>query len=225
MYAAAMFRWPRFAARLHGDRSPEQRVASLLADLAEPVHAPAVKDVLAALFDDDTLVKGVERLAARVDHVGFVAPATISVGAVEELLRESPFRDQLRTFHSAVLVKELSSRLGRAVDVTIVQGRKAGGPGRGLAVEIFIADLTPHELESLIVHETGCHVALALDSSRSLECVRAVLHTHGCWENALMRNGALVNREIHSSVLYVDVPGRDRTRRLEFIMFDAERYG
>jgi len=225
VYAAAMFQWPRFATRLRAGGSPEQRVASLLADLAEPMHIPAVRDVLTALFDDDTLVGVVERLAPRVDHVGFVAPAKIGAGAIEELLRESPFREQLRAFRSAILVQELSCQLGRKVDVTIVQGRVAGRATRSPAVEIFIADLAPQEIERLIMEETGCHVALALESAGSLEPVRAVLHAHGCWENPLMRNGALVNQEIHSSVLYVNVPGHERTRRLEFIAFNGAACG
>jgi len=61
------------------------------------------------------------------------------------------------------------------------------------------------------------HVALALDSNSSLDSVREILHAHDCWENPLMRDGPLVNHEIHSAALYLDIPGRQRTRRLEFI--------
>jgi len=166
-------------------------------------------------------VDAMERLAPRLHHVGFVAPPEIKAAAIEEVLRESPFRDQLRKFKSEVLAKELSSRLGRDVDVMIVQGSVTAHPARSPAVEIFIADLPPEEIENLVVQETGCHVALALEPNGSFDRVRQVLHAGGCWENPLMRDGPLVNHEIHSSVLYVDVPGRKRTRRLEFITFNG----
>jgi hypothetical protein len=213
----AMFEWPRFAAHLNGIRSPAERVVSLLADLAEPMPTPSARDVLSALFEDRSLVDAVAQLAPRVHHVGFVAPRDLGAVAIEELLRESPFRSQLRKFKSAILAKELSSRLGREVDVMILQGRVAGHPARCPAVEIFIADLPAEELESLVAQETGCHVALALEADGSLDQVCRVLHVHGCWEIPLMRNGPLANHELRASVLYVDVPRGERARRLEVI--------
>jgi hypothetical protein len=216
-----MFAWPRFAPHLCGVRSPEKRVASLLADLAEHMPTSSAHDVLSTLFEDGVPVDAVERLAPHMHHVGFVAPPEIEAATIEEVLRASPFRNQVRTFKSAVLAQELSSRFGRNVDVVIVQGSVAAHPARSPAVEIFVADLPAEELERLVARETGCHVALALDPSSSFDCVRGVLHAHGCWENPLMRDGPLVNQEISSSVLYVDVPRRECTRRLEFIRFNA----
>ena len=222
VYSSAMFEWPKFAAHLCGGRSPELRIASLLGDLAESLATPSATDVLLALFDDHTLVHTVKRLAPLVDHIGFVAPSYIGVAAIEEVLKESPFRERPRTFKSAVLVKDLACRLGRDVDVTVVQGNLGGRGTRAPGVEVFVADVAAHEVERLVAQEAGCHVALALDSSHALDCVRTVLHAHGRWEIPLMRNGPIVNREIHSSVLYVDVPGPERTRRLEFIVFSDE---
>jgi len=114
-------------------------------------------------------------------------------------------------------VKELSSQLGRQVEVMIVQGSAAAHPARSPAVEIFIADIPAQEVKSLVAQETGCHVALALAPHSSFEQLRGVLHAHGCRENPLMRDGPLVNEEMHSAVLYMDVPRGTRTRRLEFI--------
>ena len=216
-----MFVWPRFAAHLSGVRSPDERVVSLLSDLAEYIPGSSAMDVLSTLFDDGVPIDAVGRLAPHLHHVGFVAPPEIDVAAIEQVLRQAPFRNQLCTFKSAVLAKEFSSRFGRNVDVVIVQGSMAAHPARSLAVEICVANLPPEDLESLVAREIGCHVALALAPSSSFDCVRGVLHAYGCWENPLMRDGPLVNREISSSVLYVDISGRERTRRLEFISFNA----
>jgi hypothetical protein len=212
-----MFEWPRFAVHLNGVRSPEERVISLLVDLAAPMPTPSAKDVLSALFEDGSLVDALARLAPRIHHVGFVAPRGLGVAAIEELLRESPFRDGLRTFKSAIFAKELSSRLGREVEVMVVRGSAGGRPARCPTIEIFIADLPAQQLDDLVAQETGCHVALALDPDVSLDRVRHLLHARGCSEIPLMRDGPLANHEIRASVLYVDVPGLERTRRLEFI--------
>jgi len=212
-----MFAWPRFADHLSGARHPEKRVASLLAELAEPTPVPSAKDVLSALFTEETLADAMQLLAPRLHHVGFVAPPELAPAAVEAVLKKSPFREQVRTFKSTVLVKELSSQLGRQVEVMIVQGSAAAHPARSPAVEIFIADIPAQEVKSLVAQETGCHVALALAPHSSFEQLRAVLHAHGCRENPLMRDGPLVNEEMHSAVLYMDVPRGTRTRRLEFI--------
>ena len=216
-----MFEWPRFAAHLDGIRSPKDRVGSLLADLAESVPTPSAKDVLSALFEDAGLVNAVQHLASRIDHVGFVAPPDLGVAAVADILSGSAFRHQLRTFKSAVLAKDLSSRFGRGVDVMVMQGNAVMPSARFPSVEVFIADLPAQEIENLVVQETGCHVALALVANSSFARVLEVLHAHGCWEIPVMRDGPLANYEIHSSVLYVDVSGGERTRRLEFIAPDT----
>jgi hypothetical protein len=212
-----MFEWPRFATLRAGVASPERRLAVLLDDLANVLPAPSAGDVLAALFDDEALVAAVERLTPRVHHAGLIAPPGLAVPAVTATLRASPFRNQLRTFKSAVLAKDLSFRLAANVNVTVVQGTIATAAGRSTSVEIFVADLSEEQTESLLAQETGCHVALALDPSGSFNRLLEVLHTHGCWEIPLMRNGPLPNDEIHSSVLYVDIPNGERMRRLEFI--------
>jgi hypothetical protein len=217
----AMFEWPRFAAHLNGVHPPEERVVSLLADLAEPAAAASAKDVLSALFEDGALVNEVEVLAPLIHHVGVVAPADLGVDTVGKMLRRSPFRHQVREFKSAVLAKDLSLRFGKCVDVIVVQGSVDAPAARCPSVEIFVADLPAAELDALVTHETGCHVALALAPNGSLGRVLEVLHGHGCWEIPLMRGGPLPNYEIHSSVLYVDVPGRERVRRLEFIAADS----
>jgi hypothetical protein len=212
-----MFEWPRFAAHLDGVRPPEERLLSLLVGLAEPARTPSAKEILSALFEDRSLVRAVERFNPRMHHVGFVAPNALGVAAIEEVLRKSPFRGPLRKFKSAILAKDLSSRFGREVNVMIVQGSGTGNHARCPAVEIFIADLPHEELEGLVAEEAGCHVALALEPVGALDRVVHALHAHGCWEIPLMRNGPLANHELRASVLYVDVPGRERTRRLEFI--------
>ncbi len=212
-----MFEWPRFSSHLNGVRPPQERVLSLLVDLARPMPTPSAKDVLSTLFGDGDLVDAVARFAPRMHHVGFIAPRELGVTEIEELLRKSPFRDQLRKFKSTILAKDLSSRLGREVDVMIVQGNVGERPARCPAVEIFVADLTPQAVANLVAEETGCHVALSLESDGSIDRVRQVLHAHGRWEIPLMRNGPLENHEIPASVLYVDIPGRAGTRRLEFI--------
>jgi hypothetical protein len=137
------------------------------------------------------------------------------------MLRRSPFRSRLRTFKSAVLAKELSVRFNRRVDVMVAQGNIEARAASCPSVEIFVADLPRPEIDELVSRETGCHVALALAANSSLERVLEVLHAHGLWEIPLMRGGPLPNYEIHSSVLYLDVPGRERSRRLEFIAPDS----
>ena len=136
---------------------------------------------------------------------------------IEEVLADSPFRSRLRRFKSAVLAKELSSRLARDVAMTIVQANAAECRARCPAVEIFIADLPPAQVEDLVAQETGCHVALAIAPDVSLDRARDLLHAHGRLEIPLMRDGAIANPEMSASVLYVDVPGHERTRRLELI--------
>lgn len=196
-------------------------MVSLLADLGESMPTTSARDVLLALFQDGALVDALERLAPRMHHVGLIAPPDLGVGTITEVLSRSPFRNQLRKFKSVVLAKDLSSRLGRGVEVMVVQGSVAAPSTRCPSVEIFIADLPAQEIENLVVQETGCHVALALAPDGSFDRVLEVLHAHGCWEIPLMRDGPLANYEIHSSVLYVDLPGRERTRRLEFIASDT----
>jgi hypothetical protein len=178
---------------------------------------PSAKDVLCAFFEDEDLVDALGGLAPRMHHVGFIAPRELGIATIEKLLRGSPFRTRLSQFKSAILAKDLSSRLGREVNVTAVRGTVNGHAARCPAVEIFVADLPPEVIENLVAQETGCHVALTLDSEASLDRVRQLLHARGCAEIPLMRNGPLANREIRAAVLYVDVPRRERTRRLEFI--------
>jgi hypothetical protein len=217
-----MYEWPKFAAHLDGRRAAQDRVGALLADLGEPMPVPSARDVLLTVFQDGALVDSLQRLAPRVHHVGLIAPPDLDVPAVAGLLRCSPFRHQLRRFRSTVLAKDLSSRLGRDVDVMVVQGTMTAPETRCPSVEIFVADLAKREIENLVVEEAGCHVALALAPDGSLDRVLETLHEHGCWEIPLMREGPLKNYEIHSSVLYVDVPGPERTRRLEFIACDPD---
>ncbi|MGH7898957.1 MAG: hypothetical protein ACREQQ_13460, partial [Candidatus Binatia bacterium] len=202
---------------LEGARSGEAGVLSLLDDLGRPMATPSANDVLASLFEDASLVDAVGRFAPRVHHAGFIAPRGLGARAVEAVLRKSPFRDQLTTFKSAILAKDLSCRLRREVEVVVVQGSVAAREVRCPAVEVFIADLPPQTIDGLVSEEIGCHVALALEPDGSIDRVRHVLHAHGCWEIPLMRHGPLANHEIRASVLYVDVSGRERTRRLEFI--------
>ena len=212
-----MFEWPRFAAHLDGGHAPAERVASALAELARLPAAPRAGDVLASLFDDADLVQALERLAPHVDHVGLIAPPGVGVTEAVDILGRSPFRSRLREFRSTVLARDLSLRLGRRVDVKVVQGN-AGAPAVSYpAVEVFVADLPAEQLAGIVAAEIGCHVALALAPQASLAQVLDVLHAHGWRENPLMRDGPLTNCEIHSSLLFVDVPGGERTRRLEFI--------
>jgi hypothetical protein len=137
------------------------------------------------------------------------------------MLGRSPFRRQLRQFRSAVLAKELSLRFGRRVEVMVAHGKVEGPRASCPSVEIFVADLPHAAIDELVSGETGCHVALALEANSSLGRVLEVLHAHGRWETPFMRGGPMHNDEIHWSVLYIDVPGRERSRRLEFIAPDT----
>lgn len=218
MYVLAMFDWPRFSVHLCADRPPGDRLASLLSELAEPVVSePDVKQVLEALFDTEALVDGLRTYAARLHHVGLLAPPGLGVAAVDEVVASSPFRARQGTFKSVVLAKDLSVRLGRHVDVTVVKGCTPSRSVRCPEVEVFVAELPYVELEAIVAQEVGCHVALELHPDASFEGILALLHAHQCWELPLMRRGPLTNREINSRVLYVDVVRQGCTRRLEFI--------
>jgi hypothetical protein len=222
MYVPPMFEWPRFAAHLDGSgRPPEKRVGALLAELGEWAFPPSAKEVLRTLFQDPALADAVGLLAPRLHHVGLIAPPRLDPAAIESEMRASPFRNQMRKFKSVVVARELSARMGRSVDVMVMRG-SLGTPSVGCpSVEIFVADLPANEIADLVADEIGCHVALELAPNGSLARVLEVLHAHGRWEIPLMRGGPLTNHEIHSSVLFVDVPGEARTRRLEVIAADA----
>ena len=210
-----MFGWPRFAARLSGRGSSEEAIASLLGELGEPTPAPSATEVFSALFEDGRLVAALAGFAPRVDHVGFVAPP-VGVAVIESLLERSPFRHRARRLKSTVLAKELSVRMGRDVEVTLLHA-SAAIPARFPAVEVFVADLPTAEVGGLVAAEFGCHVALAVGPDGSLDRVRRVLRANGHFEVPLMRDGPLANDELRASLIYVDVAGRERTRRLEFI--------
>jgi hypothetical protein len=210
-----MFAWPAFSAHLHRGGPPAQRVAALLADLAAAEPRTA-EDVLGAAFADAALVAAVGGLARRRHHVGFLAPSGLDVGAVERVLAASPFRREVRAYASTVLVRELSARLGRPVEVAIVHAYSERGPSAG-GVEVFVANLASACLDDLVAAEFGCHVALEVDSAGALDDLRRRLHAHGCAENPLMRHGALRNGAMHSAVLYVDTAPGARPRRIEFI--------
>jgi hypothetical protein len=212
------YEWPKFAEHLTAvERSPEDRLRSLLASLGASGSTPDAHEVLATLFDDISLVDDITSLGPRLHHTGLVAPAALDVGTITNVLRESSFGEHIWQYESVVLAKDLSSRLGHRVDVSVVQGSAAAPSARCPAVEVFVADLPATTLRELVERETGCHVALELESGEALGRVCDVLHAHDCWEIPLMRGSPLTNREIGFSLLYVDVPGGGRTRRLEFI--------
>lgn len=221
MYGPAVFEWPKFAAHLDAGRTAADRVRGLLDALAVARPAAGADEVLVELFGKGALADEIERLAPRLHHAGLIAPPGIDIAEVAELLGDSPFRGQVRRFKSAVLAKDLSARLGRNVNVMVVQGNAAAPASGCPSVEVFVADLPASEIDRLVAGETGCHVALALAPDASLARVLEVLHAHGRWEIPLMRNGPLANYEIHSSLLYVDIPGLERMRRLEIIASDA----
>jgi hypothetical protein len=213
-----MFEWPRFAAHLCGQGSAEDRLTSPLSKLAEPLASePDAREVLTALFDEEALVNALQPYAVRLHHVGFLAPPRLAVATVEALVAASSFRERRRTFKSAVLAKDLSARLGRDVNVAVVNGRASSRTVRCPEVEVFVADLPPAELDAIVNQEMGSHVALEVAASASFESILDLLHAHHCWELPLMRRGPLTNREINSRVLHVDVGRQGHTRRLEFI--------
>lgn len=217
-----MFEWPSFAAHLCGEESPEDRLTSFLSKLAEPVPAaPAVKEVLEALFPEVSLVKALQPHVARLHHVGFLAPPGLALTAVDALVAASPFRERRRIFKSAILAKDLSMRLERGMDVYVVNGCTSARAVRCPEVEVFVAELPPAELAATVSQEIGSHVALELTADGSFEGILGSLHAHRCWELPLMRRGPMTNCEIKSRVLYVDVVRQGHTRRLEFIACDA----
>jgi hypothetical protein len=220
------FAWPRIAADLRDDQSPADRLASLLAELAEPLGSAAevrlesaaqVQQILETVFGHGELTEALRPYTARLHHAGILAPPDLDVAAAGEVVAASPFRARLGTFKSVVLARDLSARVGREVNVTVVNGHSLSAAMRFPAVEVFVADLTPAELSAINAQEVGCHVALELHPDRSFAAILDLLHEHRYWELPLMRGGPLTNREINSRVLYVDVERRGCVRRLEFI--------
>ena len=212
-----MFEWPQFAAHLCGvDSTPTEKLRSLLTYLGA-CTTPRSQDVLTVLFDSTALTEALAPIVPHLHHVGVLAPSHLNVPTVRDLMRDSPFGDQIRQFRSVVLAKDLSALLDRQVEVTVVQGTAPARSRSYPAVEVFVADLPPATLDPLVERETGCHVALELVPDSSFEHIRDVLHAHGRHEIPLMRHGALTNPEVGLSMLYVDVPGPEHTRRLELI--------
>lgn len=222
MYVPVMFEWPRFAAHLCSDRSPKDRLESLLRELGEPLTAePEAGEVLESLFSDRALIDGLRAYATCLHHVGILAPPGLDLAAAGEAVAASPFAARLKTFKSVVLAKDLSAHVGHCVDVSVVNGFASSRPLRFPEVEVFVASLPAAELEPVVADEFGCHVALGLRADTSFPAVLDLLHAHRCWELPLMRSGPLTNSEIKSRVLYVDVERDGRMRRLEFIAATA----
>ena len=189
-----------------------------MCELGEPLSSePDVGEVLEALFVDRALIDGLRAHAARLHHVGMLAPSGLDVAAAGEAVAASPFAARLGTFKSVVLAKDLAAHVGHAVDVSVVSGFASSRPLRFPEVEVFVASLPATELEPVVAEEFGCHVALELRADTSFPAVLDLLHAHRCWELPLMRSGPMTNSEIKSRVLYVDIEREGRMRRLEFI--------
>lgn len=209
-----MFEWPRFAAVLQSEGpEPAERLDQLLALLGAAIDS---KSVLSAFFEDGSLNAQLAALAPRVHHVGFLAPAGLSVAQVVEQCRASGFSEEVRTFESEVWAREIANRFGRTVEVTIVQGfPDCSSPDYG--VEVFVAELANAEIEALIAEEAGCHIALELEPGRSLDDARELLNEYGPREPIWTMHGPRANHAIRAQVLYVDVSASALVRRIEFL--------
>lgn len=207
-----MFQWPQFCAVLSSGGTPAERFGRLLDHLDS---LPDSEAVLSALFEDRALITRLAALAPLVHHMGFLAPAGLSAASVEEQCHASAYAANVRSFESEVWAREISNRFGRPVEVTIVQAFR-DDPAR-YGVEVFVATLPDHEIDSLVADEAGCHVALAIRPGGSFDDAFELLHAHHLYEQVEIQSGPAFNEAIGAQVLYIDVPSPARSRRLELL--------
>jgi len=212
-----MFHWPLFARHLADGRLPGDRLGALMDALAQTSSSEShPQELFVSLFGSGELTAELCRETIGFHHVGVIAPAGLDVPAVDAVLAGSAFRHRRLTFPSAILTKDMSARLQRPVELTVVMGH-AAGPACWPAVEVFVSNLAAAELDPVIDGEVGCHVAVELGPDGSFERVANLLRRHGCQEIPLMQQGPLTNHAIRSRLLYFDVCRGGRMRRLEFI--------